>query len=136
MNVFKPTSGEYGAEMSSIDEVELAVVAMFLEIIGELVVVDTPLSMDPVKESLHLIIDSRSDIEPAPIIECVDIKVPTLMIQEFGEFWIYLATPSDQANRRCRQVRPSTMCLVLLTCWQHQRPAPLRVHCWSLIAER
>jgi hypothetical protein len=59
--------------------------------------------MDPVKESLHLIIDSRSDIEPAPIIECVDIKVPTLMIQEFGEFWIYLATPSDQANRRCRQ---------------------------------
>jgi len=66
--------------MSSIDEVEFAVVPMFAEIIRKLVVVDTALSVDAIEESLHLSIDARSDIEPAPIIECVDIKVPTLVI--------------------------------------------------------
>ena len=80
LHVFYPTARRYGTEMSSVDEVEFAVVPMLSEIIRKLVVVDTALSVDAIEESLHLIIDSRSDIEPAPIIECVDIKVSTLMI--------------------------------------------------------
>jgi hypothetical protein len=99
MNVFKPIAREYGAEMASIHEVKLAVVAIFLEVVGELVVVDTTLSMDPVKERLDFSIDTRSDIEPTPMVSCIDTKTAALMIQEFCEFQVYLTTSANQADR-------------------------------------